>query len=72
MKLLFFSLSFIISLNSFSQEKYICSLDLSDYGRKGFQVSTYERVGDVFINTTNNGNKYYCTIVEDNEDFDSG
>ena len=69
MKSLLFSAFLILSFNSFSQEKYICSLDLSPYGQSGFEVKTYERTGNYFKKTTDSGNVYYFNILEDNESF---
>tara|TARA_B100001778_G_scaffold331626_1_gene336337 strand:+ start:976 stop:1368 length:393 start_codon:yes stop_codon:yes gene_type:complete len=65
-KLLFLCL--ILSLYSFSQEKYVSSVDLSDYGQSGYEVKTYERNGDHFIKTSY-GNTYYCHIIDENDSF---
>ena len=68
MKKLLLFLCLILSLYSFSQEKYVSSVDLSDYDQSGYEVKTYERNGDHFIKTSY-GNTYYCHIVDENDSF---
>ena len=42
----------LVSLNIFSEE-YICSSELSQIGRDGeVEIITYERSGDIFIQTS--------------------
>ena len=57
------------SVNLLSQEKYVCSLDLTPYGQTGFEVKTYERIDNSFLKTTAKGKKQYFQILEENENF---
>ena len=68
MKLLL-PLALILSLNSLSQEKYVCSGDLSPFGGTGFETKTYERTGDYFTKINSMGDKSYFYILEDNDTF---
>tara|TARA_B100001250_G_C19436086_1_gene629632 strand:+ start:210 stop:575 length:366 start_codon:yes stop_codon:yes gene_type:complete len=68
MKRVLFFLCVILSIHSFSQEKYVSTVDLSDYGQTGYQVQTYERNGNHFIRTYKES-KYYCHILDENDSF---
>lgn len=67
---LFFFCFILCSICAYSQETYVCSGDLSDFGRPGdFEKKTYERVKDYFLKTSNAGNKSIFIIVEETQDF---
>ena len=60
-KLLPFTILFILSFYSFSQERYVCSSDL------GQQI--YERKGDVFVNNYGPGFNVNFEILVENDSF---
>ncbi len=58
----------LVSLNIFSEE-YICSSELSQIGRDGeVEIITYERSGDIFIQTSHLSVNY-LQILEETEEF---
>ena len=59
----------MFSLHSFSQEKYVCSGDLSPFNQTGVEIKTYERTGDYFTKTDSEGKKDFFYIIEDNDSF---
>ena len=56
------------SLNLLSQEKYVTSLDLTPYGQTGYEVTTYERMGNHFVRTYD-GKESYFFIVTENDSY---
>ncbi len=68
MKVTVFFILILVSLNSFSEE-YICSSELSQFGREGeVEIITYERVGDSFKSTSENG-VGYLQVSKETEEF---
>ena len=68
MKKLLILVFLISSFETFSQEKYVCTADLSNYGRHGeYEYKTYERVGNQFKKTS----KYATTWFKIEEETDS-
>ena len=68
MKKVLLFLCLLISMNSFSQEKYVATIDLSDYGRTGYEVKTYERKGNQYMKVYKQDTSYLY-ILEDNDSF---
>tara|TARA_B100001750_G_scaffold209922_1_gene190116 strand:+ start:604 stop:963 length:360 start_codon:yes stop_codon:yes gene_type:complete len=70
MKKLLILIFFISSFTVLSQEKYVCTADLSNYGRHGeYEYKTYERVGNQFKKISNTKKVSWFKIEEETDSF---
>jgi hypothetical protein len=60
----------ICSISVYSQETYVCSAELTDFGSPGeYEKKTYERIEGYFLKTSNAGTKSVFIIADETESF---
>tara|TARA_X000001036_G_C20562880_1_gene759218 strand:+ start:639 stop:1004 length:366 start_codon:yes stop_codon:yes gene_type:complete len=72
MRYIILTLTFLISFNSFSQEKFFCSASLEIYNRPDeVQVTIYERMPNRIFKRTNTktGEVDYFNVLKENDEF---